>query len=438
MATMTALATTTLGSSTGTITFSAIPQTYTDLKIVISARTDAVATTGSTAITFNGDSSAIYARIYLQGNGSATTSVSNTGAVSIGTINAVGASATADTFSNVDIYIPNYVSSNYKTVSIDAVSENNATLGTQRIMTGIWSSASPITSITLTSASSNFVQYTTATLYGVFSGPETLPSTPTIGTATAGDASASVTFTPTSATNVDASYTVISTPGSLTGTGASSPVTVSGLTNGTAYTFQVRANNPGGSSAYSSASNSVTPVAPSWEYIARTTPTGTNSVTFTSIPEGYSALKIIGLANSNGDSILYTRMNSTGGTSYAEYAYFGGAGSDVTVAGQAASSSVLRRYACNAITSFSSRNAILYGTYFNANTTNPNKTVHINSGYNVDSSGGSPNLDFTFANGVGGPFSAKIDSITLGTGNGPGATNFIDTAQFTLYGLKEA
>jgi hypothetical protein len=58
------------------------------------------------------------------------------------------------------------------------------------------------------------------------------------------------------------SYTVLSTPGSITATGGSSPITVTGLTAGVSYTFQVRANNSTGSSAYSASSNAVVPTAP--------------------------------------------------------------------------------------------------------------------------------------------------------------------------------
>ena len=91
----------------------------------------------------------------------------------------------------------------------------------------------------------------------------TVPQAPTIGSATAGVQSASVPFT-ANATGGSAitGYTVTSSPGSLTGTGASSPITVSGLTAGTAYTFTVTATNANGTSAASSASNSVTPAAP--------------------------------------------------------------------------------------------------------------------------------------------------------------------------------
>lgn len=94
-----------------------------------------------------------------------------------------------------------------------------------------------------------------------FYNPLKNPDAPTIGTATAGSSSASVTFTAPS--NVGGSaitgFTVVSTPSGITGTGASSPITVSGLSNGTAYTFTVFATNSYGPSAFSAASNSVTP-----------------------------------------------------------------------------------------------------------------------------------------------------------------------------------
>ncbi len=88
-----------------------------------------------------------------------------------------------------------------------------------------------------------------------------VPGAPTIGTASPGDTSATVSFTAPAFTGGASitGYTVTSTPGSLTGTGASSPITVTGLTNGTAYTFTVTATNSAGTGSASSASNSVTP-----------------------------------------------------------------------------------------------------------------------------------------------------------------------------------
>lgn len=94
--------------------------------------------------------------------------------------------------------------------------------------------------------------------------PLKVPNAPTIGTATGGNTTASVTFTAPSDVGGGAitGYSVVSTPSGIIGTGASSPITVSGLSNGTAYTFKVFATNAYGPSPLSAASNSVTPEAP--------------------------------------------------------------------------------------------------------------------------------------------------------------------------------
>jgi uncharacterized protein (TIGR02145 family) len=91
--------------------------------------------------------------------------------------------------------------------------------------------------------------------------PSTIPDAPTIGTATAGDSQATITFT--APTNDGGSpitlYTATSSPGGLTGTASSSPITVTGLTNGIAHTFTVTATSVSGTSNASLASNSITP-----------------------------------------------------------------------------------------------------------------------------------------------------------------------------------
>jgi len=114
----------------------------------------------------------------------------------------------------------------------------------------------------------NFSGIWTVTQQMQAKGASTWPSTPgapTIGTATvASGTSVSVAFTAPSCTGYPAGvtgYRVISTPGCLSNTGASSPIVVSGLTTGTAYTFKAQATNSIGYGALSAASNSVTPVA---------------------------------------------------------------------------------------------------------------------------------------------------------------------------------
>lgn len=91
----------------------------------------------------------------------------------------------------------------------------------------------------------------------------TVPGAPTIGTATGGNAQAVVTFTAPASDGGSAitGYRVTSSPGGITATGSSSPITITGLTNGTAYTFTVAAQNAVGYGAESAASNSVTPAA---------------------------------------------------------------------------------------------------------------------------------------------------------------------------------
>jgi len=114
-----------------------------------------------------------------------------------------------------------------------------------------------IVTATNSAGSANATSNATATIAG------TVPGAPTIGTATAGNAQASVAFTAPAVTGGPAitSYTATSSPGGITGSAASSPITVSGLTNGTAYTFTVTATNSIGTGPASAASNSVTPTA---------------------------------------------------------------------------------------------------------------------------------------------------------------------------------
>ncbi|SNY49496.1 autotransporter-associated beta strand repeat-containing protein [Arsukibacterium tuosuense] len=91
-----------------------------------------------------------------------------------------------------------------------------------------------------------------------------VPGAPTAVIAVAGNGSAQISFTAPASNGGSAisGYTVTASPGGITATGASSPISVIGLTNGTAYTFTVTATNASGTGVASAASNSVTPQAP--------------------------------------------------------------------------------------------------------------------------------------------------------------------------------
>jgi hypothetical protein len=154
-----------LNASAASVTFANIPQTgYTDLKIVMSVRTTRAATDDAVLIRFNGSSTNFTVR-ELRGTGSSTFSGSGTTPF-VGYQD--GNTATSNTFSNAEIYIPNYAGSTNKSFSVDSVQETNATGALQGLIAGLWSNTAAITSITLVpEIGPNFVANSTFSLYGL-------------------------------------------------------------------------------------------------------------------------------------------------------------------------------------------------------------------------------------------------------------------------------
>lgn len=148
-----------------------IPQTFTDLVIVTSLRGSG-ADAQDSYIQFNGDTAGNYSMRRLYGNGSSPSSDSASGVGTSGRVSRVpGTSYTSNTFSNDTIYIPNYKSTTAKSISVDTVEENNATLSYQMIYATLWSGTTAITSIKLqVLGGSNFAQYSSASLYGILAG----------------------------------------------------------------------------------------------------------------------------------------------------------------------------------------------------------------------------------------------------------------------------
>ncbi|TKH45054.1 adhesin [Paenibacillus terrae] len=116
--------------------------------------------------------------------------------------------------------------------------------------------------------------------------PKTVPSSPTDVTVTAGDKQATVSFnTPVeNGGSPITRYEVTASPGNITAIGTASPITVTGLSNDTTYTFTVKAENGAGSSAASAVSKEVTPTAPSRNRDKSVTDTSSESSTSTISP----------------------------------------------------------------------------------------------------------------------------------------------------------
>ena len=171
--TMTLIETKTLGAAAASIDFTSIPQDGTDLLILVSTRSTANDDSEGYyyVISFNGSTANLSGR-WLAGDGST---------VGSGSFRPFGLSAannaTASTFSNGQIYVPNYTSSSNKSVSLDTVNENNATRARQNIDAGLWSDSSAITQFTITSAAGNLVAGSTVSLYKITKGSDGIVTT---------------------------------------------------------------------------------------------------------------------------------------------------------------------------------------------------------------------------------------------------------------------
>ena len=157
----------TVSSSIGTVILGSIPSSYTDLQVFINARCDYAGSAAGLYLYLNstsilGDS---WRRIY--GNGASAISDSASSQYAIGVGSLVGSTATANTFNNCSIYIPNYAATVAKSVSVDNTSENNGTTGYDELIAGLRPTTDPITSLYFTAGGYNFVANSTFYVYGI-------------------------------------------------------------------------------------------------------------------------------------------------------------------------------------------------------------------------------------------------------------------------------
>jgi hypothetical protein len=160
------------GTSTGLVTFNNIPQTFTDLVVKASIR---ISQTGNLFFDpkfyFNNDTSLSYAQTQLYGTGSSV----NTGRDATSTTMQLyvnSDSSTASTFSNSEIYIPNYGGSIFKSCYSDSVTESNSTSTVLQFLEAYsYRSTSPITRLDFNATGAlYFMAGSTFTLYGITKG----------------------------------------------------------------------------------------------------------------------------------------------------------------------------------------------------------------------------------------------------------------------------
>jgi hypothetical protein len=262
-----------------------------------------------------------------------------------------------------------------------------------------------------------------------------VPNAPTIGTATGVIGGASVPFTAATTGGTASLYTATSSPGSITGTSATSPITVSGLTGGTAYTFTVTPSNSTGTGPASSSSNSVTipDLVNGYDALAVTTlSTNTSSVTFTGIPTGYDHLQVRMLTKDSGTgtggpNIVAVINGDIVTTNYRSH-YLGSDGTGTNVGTvQAAGYYCLIGNTATSNASYANMFGALVLDVLDYGNTSKNKTLRGLWGHDRNGTG---------ETGIDSSVWMKTEAITSITFSIVGGSNFVTNSSFALYGVK--
>jgi len=168
--TMTHITTTTVPTAAYSVTMASIPQTYTDLMIVVSARSDYGVSAHEMQFAINSITSGYSNKMMYTNSGTSVASASASNAFYTWGGAVVGSISASNTFSNCVAYLPNYSSTTAaKSVSVDATAENNGTASIIWINSGLNTTTAAITSLTFYCWQSfiNFVPGTTFALYGI-------------------------------------------------------------------------------------------------------------------------------------------------------------------------------------------------------------------------------------------------------------------------------
>lgn len=164
------IASNTLTSSAASVTFSAIPNTYTDLVLRLSGRSDS-AGSKDLLLEFNGSSSALGSYVSVYGNGSTAQSLISSGQIFVRVGDIPPNTFTSNSFSSAEIYLPSYTVAANKPLSSFSATENNATQARIDAYAGLWSSTTAITQLRVYLNTGNFVSGSSFFLYGILSTP---------------------------------------------------------------------------------------------------------------------------------------------------------------------------------------------------------------------------------------------------------------------------
>ena len=164
------IATTVLSSSTGTVTFSSIPQTYKHLQLRVIGKTDRALNRDSFRIQFNSDATTSnYRSHFLYGNGASTSSADEGGTAGGVHYRLAGNSGATNIFGVSIVDVLDYANTNkYKTTRCLGGLDLNGADGEMYLGSAVWLSSSAITSFTIVpNTGTNFVQYSHFALYGI-------------------------------------------------------------------------------------------------------------------------------------------------------------------------------------------------------------------------------------------------------------------------------
>lgn len=154
-----------------TFDFSSIPSTYSDLKLVVSSRIGGANKTNYVAVQFNGVTTTTYSETDVFVDSLSPTTARRSSATSFIFARTITSANTADTFGSFEMYLPDYANTSYnKQVILDYTSEANSTAnGDFRLglAAQLWRNTAAINRIVLDPNSGDFLQYSTATLYGI-------------------------------------------------------------------------------------------------------------------------------------------------------------------------------------------------------------------------------------------------------------------------------